>query len=138
MTECAIASASTSAAPSPISRCSTTTAGEIAIHKRLTTPDDPAAAVLEGAARALAAGRRRASATSAVIAHGTTLVTNAVIERRGAPTAMLVTAGFRDVLDIGMERRYDLFDLRIRFPEPVVPRPLRFEVARAHRATTAA
>jgi N-methylhydantoinase A len=64
----------------------------------------------------------------ATVVHGTTLVTNAVIERRGAPTAMLVTAGFRDTLDIGMERRYDLFDLRIRFPEPLVPRHLRFEV----------
>jgi N-methylhydantoinase A len=63
-----------------------------------------------------------------VVAHGTTLVTNAVIERRGAPTAMLVTRGFADVLDIALERRYDLFDLRIRFPEPVVQKALRIEV----------
>src|SRR5437868_7042076 len=64
----------------------------------------------------------------AVVAHGTTLVTNAIIERRGAVTAMLVTRGFADVLDIALERRYDLFDLRLRFPQPVVPRELRIEV----------
>ena len=63
-----------------------------------------------------------------MIVHGTTLVTNAVIERKGTPTAMLVTRGFRDVLDIAMEQRYDLFDLRIRFPQPLVPRNLRLEV----------
>ena len=49
----------------------------------------------------------------AAVSHGTTLVTNAVIERRGAVTGMLVTKGFRDVLDIAMERPYDLFVLRI-------------------------
>jgi N-methylhydantoinase A len=60
--------------------------------------------------------------------HGTTLITNATIERRGAVTGFLVTKGFRDVLDIGKEQRYDLFDLRIRFPDPLVPRPLRREI----------
>ena len=65
------------------------------------------------------------------LAHGTTLVTNAVIERRGAKTGMLVTAGFRDILDMGFEQRYDLFDLRLTFPEPLVPRQLRREVTRA-------
>ena len=62
------------------------------------------------------------------VMHGTTLITNATIERRGAVTGFLVTRGFRDVLDIGKEQRYDLFDLRIRFPDPLVPRPLRREV----------
>ena len=62
------------------------------------------------------------------IAHGTTLVTNAVIERRGARTGMLVTAGFRDILDMGFEQRYDLFDLRLTWPDPLVPRHLRREV----------
>lgn len=65
---------------------------------------------------------------SAVI-HGSTLVTNALIERKGAPTAMLVTEGFRDVLYVAQETRYDLYDLRIRLPEPVVPRHLRVEIA---------
>ena len=62
------------------------------------------------------------------IAHGTTLVTNAVIERRGAKTGMLVTAGFRDILDMGFEQRYDLFDLRLTWPDPLAPRRLRPEV----------
>src|SRR6185295_6163894 len=56
------------------------------------------------------------------VVHGTTLVTNAVIERRGAVTGMLATAGFSDILDMGFERRYDLFDLRVKYPAPLVPR----------------
>jgi N-methylhydantoinase A len=97
------------------------------VHKRLTTSDDPSEGVLGGIA-ALLEEADVAIANVGSITHGTTLVTNAVIERRGAPTAMLVTEGFADVLNIGYERRYDLFDLTIRFPEPVVPRFLRFEV----------
>jgi N-methylhydantoinase A len=62
------------------------------------------------------------------VVHGTTLVTNAVIERRGAVTGMLATAGFSDILDMGFERRYDLFDLRVKYPPPLVPRRLRLEV----------
>jgi N-methylhydantoinase A len=95
--------------------------------------------VVEGV-RALAADTGISIAEVATLVHGTTLVTNALIERRGAPTAMLVTAGFRDTLDIGMERRYDLFDLRIRFPAPLVPRHLRFEVGEriAHDGTVRA
>ena len=57
-----------------------------------------------------------------------TLVTNAVIERSGAVTGMLATAGFSDILDMGFERRYDLFDLRVKYPPPLVPRRLRIEV----------
>ena len=58
-----------------------------------------------------------------MIAHGTTtLVTNAVIERKGVVTGMLVTSGFEDILDTGMEQRYELFDLRITYPEPIIPR----------------
>ena len=56
------------------------------------------------------------------IVHGTTLVTNAIIERKGARTALLTTRGFRDVLETGTELRYDLYDLFIEFPEPLVPR----------------
>ena len=100
---------------------------EIITHKALTTPSAPDQAVLEGVTALTALAHIKASDVSMIV-HGTTLVTNAVIERRGTPTAMIVTRGFRDVLDIGMEQRYDLFDLRIRFPEPLVPRSLRFEV----------
>ncbi len=100
---------------------------EIVTHKALTTPKAPAQAVLDGVL-AVTAQAGIAPSEVSMIVHGTTLVTNAVIERRGTPTAMIVTEGFRDVLDIAMEQRYDLFDLRIRFPAPLVPRPLRLEV----------
>jgi N-methylhydantoinase A len=100
---------------------------EIVTHKSLTTPAAPDQAVLEGVATLTGLAGIDAGDVSMIV-HGTTLVTNAVIERRGSPTAMVVTRGFRDVLDIAMEQRYDLFDLRIRFPAPLVPRSLRFEV----------
>ena len=100
---------------------------KIAVAKRLTTPADPSIAVIEGTAALL---RREHVPMTEVesIAHGTTLVTNAVIERRGAKTGMLVTAGFRDILDMGFEQRYDLFDLRLTWPDPLVARRLRREV----------
>jgi N-methylhydantoinase A len=101
--------------------------GESLTHKQLTTPADPSIAVVEGVSAVAAMGGLKPADIAAIV-HGTTLVTNAVIERKGVPTAMVVTEGFRDVLDIALERRYDLFDLRIRFPAPVVPRHLRFEV----------
>ena len=102
--------------------------GHSAIHKCLTTPGDPARAVLEGTVELLAQ-RKVSMAQVATVMHGTTLITNATIERRGAVTGFLVTKGFRDVLDIGKEQRYDLFDLRIRFPDPLVPRSLRRELS---------
>jgi N-methylhydantoinase A len=101
--------------------------GTLTSHKQLTTPHDPSESVLTGLASMLERTGVPIGELTA-IAHGTTLVTNAVIERRGAPTGMLVTKGFRDVLDIAMERRYDLFDLRLEFAEPVVPRELRAEI----------
>lgn len=101
-----------------------TTSGALHVHKLLTTPDDPVRAVLDGV-RALTAehpGRRPHR-----VVHGTTLITNAVVERRGATTALLTTRGFRDVLEIRREGRYDLYDLDLEFPEPLVPRHRRFE-----------
>jgi N-methylhydantoinase A len=103
-------------------------AAPLAIHKQLTTPREPSAAVLEGIAKLIADNGVAIKDVSEVV-HGTTLVTNAVIERKGAKTGMLVTAGFRDILDMGYESRYDLYDLRLKFPPPVVPRRLRAEVA---------
>ena len=99
------------------------------IHKQLTTPDDPARAVLDGVQRMTDGDAGRIHE----IVHGTTLVTNALIERRGARTGMLVTEGFRDLFDIGREQRYDLYDLRLRFAEPLVPRALRHEIAERMR-----
>ena len=101
--------------------------GRVATHKQLTTPNDPADAVLSGIDELLKCENRSISDIGTVV-HGTTLITNAVIERKGARTGMLVTDGFRDVLDVAMESRYDLFDLRIQYAEPVVPRRLRAPV----------
>ena len=93
------------------------------IHKQLTTPQDPAQAVLEGVA---ALGLPLSQISE--IVHGTTLVTNAIIERRGARTGLLVTAGFADLPEMGREQRYDLFDLRLRFAPPLVDRECRREI----------
>lgn len=99
----------------------------MSVHKRLTTPYNPSEAVIAGV-RELLARDRVAIADVSDVVHGTTLVTNAVIERRGAVTGMLATAGFSDILDMGFERRYDLFDLRVKYPSPLIPRRLRLEV----------
>lgn len=102
--------------------------GDVAIHKLLTTPRDPSIAVLDGIDSLLRqTGVSIADVTT--IIHGSTLVTNAVIQRRGARTGMLVTKGFREVLEIAQERRYDLYDLRLHFPDPIVPRALHWEVS---------
>ncbi|MER3484616.1 MAG: methylhydantoinase, partial [Chloroflexota bacterium] len=97
------------------------------VGKTLTTPDDPSRAVRTGLEQLLwEAGR--APAEIAQIIHGTTLVTNALIERKGARTALMTTQGFRDAVEIGREHRYDLYDLFLDLPKPLVPRYLRFEV----------
>jgi N-methylhydantoinase A len=100
----------------------------MAVHKLLTTPDDPSVAVIAGV-DALLKREGVAIADLSEVVHGTTLVTNAVIERHGSVTGMLATAGFSDILDMGFERRYDLFDLRVTYPPPLVPRRMRLEVA---------
>src|SRR5437588_1352017 len=68
-------------------------------------------------------------AAAGLVNHGTTLVINALIQRKGAKTALVTTAGFRDVLEIARGNRPDPFDLHYRRDEPLVPRALRFEVA---------
>jgi N-methylhydantoinase A len=99
----------------------------VAVGKTLTTPDDPSRAVETVLAETL--GRLDASFDELqLVVHGTTLVTNAIIERRGSPTALLTTAGFRDAIEIGRERRYELYDLMVERPRPLVPRHLRFDV----------
>jgi N-methylhydantoinase A len=101
--------------------------GEITVHKRLTTSDDPSRAVADGV-EALERERPGTRAATGTIVHGTTLVSNALIERKGARTGLLTTRGFRDVLEIGREKRYDAHDVQIEFPEPLVPRAARLEV----------
>jgi len=108
--------------------------GKVAVHKCLTTPVDPSEAV-ESGVRALARATGASPAQLRTLIHGTTLVINAVIERKGARTGLVTTAGFRDLLEIGREKRFDGNDLRIRFPEPLVERPLRLEVAERMHAS---
>jgi len=100
---------------------------EIRLHKCLTTPHDPSVGALEGLNELLsAAGLTFADVADAV--HGTTLVTNTLIERTGARLGLITTRGFRDILEMGTEQRYDIYDLFLKFPEPLVPRRHRLEV----------
>jgi len=102
-------------------------------RKVLTTHEDPARAVASGVAALLGEGRLAPGHFTRVV-HATTLFTNALIERKGAPTGLITTAGFADTLEIGRERKYELYDLQIARPEPLVPRSLRLEVAERSRA----
>ncbi|WP_427183750.1 hydantoinase/oxoprolinase family protein [Bordetella bronchialis] len=110
--------------------------GEVRVYKTLTTPDDPSRAIEQGVA-ALAGQRDAGAGAVDVMVHGTTLVINAVIERKGARTGLITTRGFRDVLEIGREKRFDAYDLQIEYPVPLVPRYLRMEVDERLHATGA-
>ncbi|MBE1501250.1 N-methylhydantoinase A [Amycolatopsis lexingtonensis] len=107
--------------------CAVDDAGIVAVGKVLTTHDGPARAVEDGLAALLADAGIAATGVTQVV-HGTTLVTNALIERTGSRTALLATAGFRDVLEMRREHRYELYDLHLELPAPLVPRHLRFDV----------
>lgn len=95
--------------------------------KILTTPNAPEVAVLEGIQR-LCASSGVAPRDIGLVIHGTTLATNALIERKGARTGLLTTRGFRDVLEMGFEKRFEHYDLNIERPTELVPRRLRFTV----------
>ena len=103
------------------------TTGDFSIGKVLTTPDDPSVAVESVLVETMKRFGVEIGEIKNLI-HGTTLVTNAMIERKGASTALLTTAGFRDSVEIGRESRYDLYDLMLEKPQPLVPRYLRFDV----------
>ena len=96
--------------------------------KVLTTPRAPEAGVFE--ALDVVSGRSgTAPGDVGVFVHGTTLATNALIERKGARTAFVTTRGFRDILEMGFEKRFEQYDIFMDKPDPLVPRPLRYEVA---------
>jgi N-methylhydantoinase A len=101
--------------------------GGRAVGKVLTSPEDPSEAVEEGLVELLDREGVAAEELKTIV-HGTTLVTNALIERRGVRTALLTTKGFRDAVAIGTEHRYDMYDVFIEKPEPLVPRNLRYGV----------
>ena len=96
--------------------------------KQLTTPDDPSAAIMEGVARLLLESKVDVGDVHNLV-HGTTLVTNTIIERTGAKIGLVTTEGHRDALEMGKEIRYDLYDLFLEAPPTLVPRHLRRTVA---------
>jgi N-methylhydantoinase A/oxoprolinase/acetone carboxylase beta subunit len=99
--------------------------GEVFSKKILTTPNNPETAALEGIHTLLNSCKAKLSEIDTII-HGTTIAANALIERKGAKTALVTTKGFRDVLEMRYEKRFDQYDLNIQLPEPLVPRNLRF------------
>src|SRR3984957_2707124 len=101
--------------------------GDFIVNKILSSPRDPSLAIEVALTEALAS-KQVPIDTLATIVHGTTLVANALIERKGDSAALLTTKGFRDSIEIGRESRYDLYDLMIENPRPLVPRWLRFDV----------
>ena len=96
--------------------------GKLRVHKVLSTPADPSRAILDGLTQLDAMRDLR------VLVHGSTVATNAVLERRGVLTGLITTAGFRDVLEIGRQTRPKLYDLRVQKVPPLVPRSERVEV----------
>src|ERR1044072_757150 len=108
----------------------TTPGGEIWVAKTLMTPRDPGEAVTTAVADLLehiAVAPKNGGGAIGEVVHGTPLVTNTLIERKGAPTGLVVTKGTRDVLDIGREWRYDLYDLNLKLPQPLARRENRHE-----------
>ncbi|MBO0737910.1 MAG: hypothetical protein J2P48_15280, partial [Alphaproteobacteria bacterium] len=95
--------------------------------KILTTPQAPERGVLEAIGRVLHEAGLEPRDLSIII-HGTTLATNAIIERKGAKAALLTTEGFRDTIEIRHENRFEQYDVNIDLPPPLVPRRLRFPV----------
>ena len=101
--------------------------GAYCSHKELTTPDDPTDGVIAGLRHLFERERLPFAAVKRVV-HATTLFTNALIERKGAATGLITTEGFRDVLEIARENKYELYDIFIELPQPLVRRSLRLEV----------
>ncbi len=100
--------------------------------KILTTPDAPERAVLEGVRAILAEAKCRPADVTLVV-HGTTLATNALIERKGARTALVTTEGFRDLLEMAWEHRFEQYDIYMERPEPLVSTRPALWRARARR-----
>ena len=112
------------------------TGDRLATKKLLTTAEAPAVAVLEGVTHVLDEARLSPSDVD-VFVHGTTLATNALIERRGAKTALLTSAGMRDSIEMAHENRFEQYDLAMVRPEPLVPRDRRIGIPERLSATGA-
>jgi N-methylhydantoinase A/oxoprolinase/acetone carboxylase beta subunit len=98
--------------------------GAVSVYKSLTDAQDPARGVLQGLSTFMRQSNWSLGEVAAAI-HSTTLITNAILEGKGATTALLTTKGFRDILAMGREQIYDIYDLFAQFPAPLVPRHLR-------------
>ncbi|HLI76611.1 MAG TPA: hydantoinase/oxoprolinase family protein [Acidobacteriaceae bacterium] len=96
------------------------------VYKLRSTPDDPSRAILEGIRRLTLPSSTRPQPTPLEVTHGSTVATNAVLERKGVPVALLTTAGFEDVLRIGRQTRPELYNFMVRRSEPLVSRDLTF------------
>ncbi|MDR3511625.1 MAG: hydantoinase/oxoprolinase family protein [Caulobacteraceae bacterium] len=102
--------------------------GSLTVDKTLTTHHDLLEGFFRGVDLVLTKAGVGPEAIDGVVVHATTVVTNALIERKGQPTALIITKGFRDVLSIRNEHRYEMYDPQIEFAEPLIPRALTFEV----------
>src|ERR1700744_2169958 len=101
--------------------------GRVEVWKVASTPDDPSRGIAQGVAEGIArVGTDAADLGS--FGHGTTVATNALIQHRGVRTGLITTDGFRDLLEIGRQKRPDLYDLQADKPPVLVPRDLRLEV----------
>src|SRR5580693_9517391 len=113
--------------------------GRVEVWKVASTPDDPsrgiAQGVEEGMRRVAGNGGARPAAAVAYFGHGTTVATNALIQHRGVATGLVTTEGFRDLLEIGRQKRPDLYDFFADKPTTLVPRDLRIEVPERVRHT---
>jgi N-methylhydantoinase A len=109
--------------------------GRTVVDKTLTTPESLDVGFFRAIDAVLSKADVSPGAVTEVVVHATTVVTNAVIERKGPKTALLVTEGFRDILTIRDEHRYEMFDPQIDFPEPLVPRELTFGIPERVLAT---
>jgi N-methylhydantoinase A/oxoprolinase/acetone carboxylase beta subunit/N-methylhydantoinase B/oxoprolinase/acetone carboxylase alpha subunit len=107
--------------------CLTDAAGRISVFKLPSTPADPSESIAAGAREILSATGHAAGSVG-YLGHGTTVATNALLERRGAPTGVITTAGFRDLLELARQRRPHLYDLQVDKPAPLVARRHRLEV----------
>ncbi len=101
--------------------------GRVAVHKVPSTPADPSEAVRNGLPAVLEMAGAGAAGMGQLV-HATTVATNAIIQRHGAKTALVTTRGFRDVLLLGRQKRYETYDLHMRKPDPLIPREQIFEV----------
>src|SRR3954471_45890 len=110
-------------------------AGHAWTDKTLTTPESLDIGFFHAVDAVLKSAGIAAAAVTDLVVHATTVVTNAVIERKGPRAALLVTEGFRDILTIRDEHRYEMFDPQIEFPEPLIPREMTFGISERMLAT---